>query len=336
MPKTALIFGISGQDGSYLAELLIEKGYNVYGVIRPNSTNSTKRINHIEDKIQLIYGDLTDSVSIFNIIKTVNPNEIYNFAAQSSIAASYKVPKYTMSVNGFGVLNIIEAVRVLGMRNTVKIYHTSTSDLFGISNNPIQNETTGFNPYSPYGMAKLYAHSTISMYRETYGMFISTGIAFNHESPRRPESFVTMKIVKGLYNIINNKQDTLLLGNLDARKDWGHAKDFVKAAWLMLQQDLSGDYVLATGVSNSIRDFTEKAAISFGTKIIWKGNGIDEVGIINNKEAIKVSKDFYRPVDVSYVGDYSKAKRELGWCPEITLDELIKEMCLSVQKGEEN
>ena len=278
MPKVALITGITGQDGSYLAELLLEKGYEVHGIVRRASLINTHRIDHIFEKIKLHYGDLTDSTNLVRVIKKVKPDEIYNLGAQSHVKVSFETPEYTGNTDGLGTLRVLEAVRLLGMEDKVRIYQASTSELYGLVQEVPQKETTPFYPRSPYGVAKLYGYWIVKNYRESYGLHASSGILFNHESPRRGETFVTRKITRGLSRISVGEQNLLSLGNLDARRDWGHAKDFVEAMWLMLQQDEPDDYVIATGVQYSVRDFVNEAAPYFGMNIEWMGEGLDEVG----------------------------------------------------------
>jgi len=328
--KKALITGITGQDGSYLAELLLEKGYEVHGVIRRSSSINTARIDHIYAKLTLHYGDSTDSLSITSVIKKVRPDEIYNLAAQSHVKVSFETPEYTAMVDGVGTLKILEAVRLLGMENTVRIYQASTSELYGLVQEIPQKETTPFYPRSPYGVAKLYAYWIVKNYRESYNMFACSGILFNHESPRRGHNFVTKKIVDALRAIKNGKQTELTLGNLNAKRDWGHAKDFVKAMWMILQQDKPDDFVIATGVQYSVRDFVEACAPYFGMNIEWRGEGLDEVGVDINtgRTLIRIDPKYFRPSEVeTLLGDPSKAKKTLGWEPEYTFEKLVEEMC---------
>ena len=329
--KVALITGITGQDGSYLAELLLTKGYQVHGIVRRSSLINTHRIDHIYDKIELHYGDLTDSSNIVNIIKKVEPDEIYNLGAQSHVKVSFEMPEYTGMVDGLGTLRVLEAVRLLGMEDKVRIYQASTSELYGKVQETPQTETTPFYPRSPYGVAKLYGFWIVKNYREAYGLHASSGILFNHESPRRGETFVTRKITRGLSRISTGEQNVLSLGNLDARRDWGHAKDFVKAMWLMLQQDEPDDYVIATGIQYSVRDFVDAAAPYFGMKIEWMGEGLNEVGYDWNtkRPVIKVDPKYFRPAEVeSLLGDPTKAKEKLGWEPETSFTELVEDMVL--------
>ena len=329
--KVALITGITGQDGSYLAELLLEKGYEVHGIVRRASLINTHRIDHIYDRIHLHYGDLTDSTNIVRVIQKVQPDEIYNLGAQSHVKVSFEMPEYTADVDGVGTLRVLEAVRLLGMEDRVRIYQASTSELYGLVQETPQSETTPFYPRSPYGVAKLYGYWIVKNYRESYGLHASSGILFNHESPRRGETFVTRKITRGLSRISVGLQDVLSLGNLDARRDWGHAKDYVEAMWLMLQQDEPDDYVIATGHQYSVREFIEKAAPFFGFKIEWMGEGLNEVGYDWNtkRPIIKVDSKYFRPAEVeTLLGDAPKAKEKLGWAPKISLDELIEDMVL--------
>lgn len=332
--KIALITGITGQDGSYLAELLLKKGYEVHGIVRRASLINTHRIDHIYKKINLHYGDLTDATSLISIIKKVQPDEIYNLGAQSHVKVSFELPEYTGQVDALGTLRVLEAVRLLGMEEKTRIYQASTSELYGLVQETPQSETTPFHPRSPYGVAKLYGYWIVKNYREAYGMHCSSGILFNHESPRRGETFVTRKIVRGLKAISENKQVLLKLGNLDARRDWGHAKDYARAMWLMLQQDTPDDYVIATGHQFSVRTFVEKCAPYFGYNIEWYGKGEDEIGVDRKtkKTIIQVDSRYYRPAEVeTLLGDATKAKEKLEWEPEVTFDELVKDMCENEQ-----
>ena len=331
--KTALITGITGQDGSYLAELLIEKGYMVHGIVRRASLINTHRIDHIFDhpQMKLHYGDLTDAGNLIHVIQKCKPDEIYNLAAQSHVKVSFELPEYTGNVDGLGTLRILEAVRILEMEDKVRIYQASTSELYGLVQEVPQKETTPFYPRSPYGVAKLYAYWITKNYRESYGMYACTGILFNHESPRRGETFVTRKITRGLSKISCGLQDVLYLGNLNAKRDWGHAKDYAEAMWLMLQQDSPEDYVIATGQQYSVREFVEKSADYFGMDIEWQGEGLDEIGIDKNtgRVVIKVDDKYFRPAEVeSLLGDATKAKEQLGWEPKISFDELVEDMCI--------
>ena len=329
--KKALITGITGQDGSYLAELLLQKGYEVHGIIRRSSLINTHRIDHIYEKIKLHYGDLTDPTNVVRVIQLVKPDEIYNLGAQSHVKVSFEMPEYTADVDGLGTLRILEAVRLLEMEDRVRIYQASTSELYGLVQEIPQSESTPFYPRSPYGCAKLYAYWITKNYRESYGLYACTGILFNHESPRRGETFVTRKITQGLSRISTGQQDILYLGNLHAKRDWGHAKDFVEAMWLMLQQDAPEDYVIATGEQYSVREFVEAAAPYFGMSIVWEGEGLNEVGInkLTGRPVIKVDPKYFRPAEVeTLLGDASKAKEKLGWEPKISFNQLVEDMCI--------
>ena len=329
--KVALITGITGQDGSYLAELLLEKGYEVHGIIRRCSLINTHRIDHIYNKLKLHYGDLTDSTNLVRVIQLVQPDEIYNLGAQSHVKVSFDMPEYTGQTDALGTLRVLEAVRLLGIEDKVRIYQASTSEMFGLVQEVPQKETTPFYPRSPYGCAKVYGYWITKNYREAYGMYACTGILFNHESPRRGETFVTRKITQALSRISVGLQDCLYLGNLDAKRDWGHAKDFVEAMWLMLQQDEPDDYVIATGIQYSVKDFVEEAAPYFGMKIVWMGEGLNEFGYDLNtkKTVIQVDPKYFRPAEVeTLLGDASKAKKELGWEPKISFKELVEDMCI--------
>jgi len=329
--KVALITGITGQDGSYLAELLLEKGYEVHGIVRRSSLINTHRIDHIYKKIHLHYGDLTDATNLIGVIKKVEPDEIYNLGAQSHVKVSFETPEYTGQVDGLGTLRVLEAVRLLGMQDHVRIYQASTSELYGLVQAVPQTETTPFYPRSPYGVAKLYGYWIVKNYRESYGMHCSSGILFNHESPRRGETFVTRKITRGLSQISVGLQDVLYLGNLDAKRDWGHAKDFVEAMWLMLQQDEPDDYVIATGKQYSVREFVDKAAPYFGLRLEWQGEGLNEVAVdkVSKRTVVAVDERYFRPAEVeSLLGDPTKAKEKLGWEPTTTFDQLVEDMCI--------
>ena len=329
--KVALITGITGQDGSYLAELLLQKGYEVHGIVRRSSLINTHRIDHIYKKIHLHYGDLTDATNLIGVIKKVEPDEIYNLGAQSHVKVSFETPEYTGQVDGLGTLRVLEAVRLLGMQDDVRIYQASTSELYGLVQAVPQTETTPFYPRSPYGVAKLYGFWIVKNYRESYGMHASSGILFNHESPRRGETFVTRKITRGLSQISVGLQDVLYLGNLDAKRDWGHAKDFVEAMYLMLQQDEPDDYVIATGEQYSVRDFVDKAAPYFGLNLEWQGEGLNEVAVdkVSKRTVVAVDEKYFRPAEVeSLLGDPTKAKEKLGWEPTTTFDQLVEDMCI--------
>ena len=330
--KKAIITGVTGQDGSYLSEFLLDKGYEVHGIIRRSSVDFRERISHLESNpsFHLHYGDLSDSISLVKIINQVKPDEIYNLAAQSHVQVSFDVPENTADVDAVGVLRILEAVRICGLEKTCKIYQASTSELFGKVEEIPQKETTPFHPYSPYAVAKQYAYWIIKEYRDAYGMFACNGILFNHESERRGETFVTRKITLAASRIAQGKQDKLYLGNLSSLRDWGYAKDYVECMWLILQQDKPDDFVIATGVQHSVREFAKLAFKYAGIDIEFKGEGIDEKGIDTKtgKVLIEVSKDFYRPTDVvNLLGDPTKAKTVLGWNPTKTsFEELVKLM----------
>jgi GDPmannose 4,6-dehydratase len=344
--KKALITGITGQDGSYLAELLLEKGYEVHGIKRRASSFNTDRINHIfQDphvdgaNFKLHYGDLTDTSNLTRIIGQVRPDEIYNLGAQSHVAVSFESPEYTADVDGMGALRILEAIRLLGMQKDTRYYQASTSELYGLVQETPQRETTPFYPRSPYAVAKLYAYWITVNYREAYGMYACNGILFNHESPRRGETFVTRKITRGLANIAQGLDQCLYMGNLDALRDWGHAKDYVRMQWMMLQQDKPQDYVIATGTQYSVREFITRSAARLGISLAFTGTGVDEqarVAAITGDSApalkvgdvvLKVDPRYFRPTEVeTLLGDPSKAKTNLGWIPGITLDEMIHEM----------
>ena len=331
MSKVALITGITGQDGSYLAELLLELKYEVHGIVRRSSLINTHRIDKIYEDIHLHYGDLTDATNMISVIQKVQPDEIYNLGAQSHVKVSFELPEYTGQVDGLGTLRVLEAVRLLGMEKKTRIYQASTSELYGLVQATPQTETTPFHPRSPYGVAKLYGYWIIKNYREAYNMHCSSGILFNHESPRRGETFVTRKITQGLSRISVGLQDCLYLGNLDAKRDWGHAKDFVEAMYLMLQQDEPDDYVIATGEQHSVREFVEEAAPIFGMKIDWMGEGLDEVGYDWNtkRTVLRVKERYFRPAEVeSLLGDPTKAKEKLGWEPTTSFKQLVEDMCI--------
>ena len=332
--KIALITGITGQDGSYLAEFLLNKGYVVHGIKRRASLINTHRIDHLYQDPSLSnrnfilhHGDSTDSTSLIRIIQEVQPDEIYNLAAQSHVAVSFEEPEYTVNSDGVGALRILEAIRILKLEKKTKYYQASTSELYGLVEHSPQNEKTPFYPRSPYGVAKLYAYWITVNYREAYGIYACNGILFNHESPVRGETFVTRKITKAMTRIKLGLQQTLYLGNLNAMRDWGHARDYVEAQWLMLQQNQPEDFVIATGKQYSVRDFINLAAKNLNMKIDWKGKDLDEVGYVNGKEVIKVDSRYFRPTEVeTLLGDPSKAKKELNWSPKITFEDLVKEM----------
>ena len=325
----ALITGITGQDGSYLAELLLEKGYEVHGIVRRASLINTHRIDHIYDKIQLHYGDLTDSGSIISLVQKIKPTEVYNLAAMSHVKVSFEIPEYTGEVDALGTLRLLEAIRLLD--HECKFYQASTSELYGLVQEVPQKETTPFYPRSPYGCAKLYAYWITKNYREAYGIHASNGILFNHESPWRGETFVTRKVTRGLSRISTGMESELLLGNLDAKRDWGHAKDFVRGMWMITQHHTPDEFVLATGQMRSVREFVEEAATYFGLNIEWRGEGMDEVGYCKSlrRNIIKVHPKYYRPTEVEeLLGDATKAKEVLGWEPEVSFTDLVEDMCI--------
>jgi GDPmannose 4,6-dehydratase len=331
--KTALITGITGQDGSYLAEILLEKGYNVHGIIRRSSSINTGRIDHLysNPKLKLHYGDVTDSLTIMGVIKKVQPQEIYNLAAQSHVKVSFETPEYTAMVDGLGTLKVLEAVRLLGMEKDVRIYQASTSELYGLVQETPQTERTPFYPRSPYGVAKLYGFWIVKNYREAYNMFACSGILFNHESPRRGHNFVTKKIVDGLRNVRRGKQQKVTLGNLNALRDWGHAKDYSRAMWMILQHHTAEDFVIATGEQYSVKQFVERCVPYFDMNIEWYGEGLDEVGVDTNtgKTIIDVDPKYFRPAEVeTLLGDSTKARTVLGWKPEYSFNDLVEEMCI--------
>ena len=344
--KKALITGITGQDGSYLAEFLLEKGYEVHGIKRRASSFNTQRIDHIYQdphvdnaRFKLHYGDLTDSSNLTRILREVQPDEVYNLGAQSHVAVSFEAPEYTADVDAMGTLRLLESIRFLGLEKHTRFYQASTSELYGLVQEIPQKETTPFYPRSPYGVAKLYAYWITVNYREAYGMYACNGILFNHESERRGETFVTRKITRGMANIAQGLEDCLFMGNMDALRDWGHAKDYVRMQWMMLQQDKPQDFVIATGVQYSVRDFVLRTAKELGITLAFEGEGVKEVGKVvaiegTDAPALKVGQvvvqvdtRYFRPAEVeTLLGDPSKAKQELGWVPEITLDQMIKEM----------
>jgi GDPmannose 4,6-dehydratase len=348
-PKVALITGITGQDGSYLAEFLLEKGYIVHGIKRRASSLNTQRVDHIYQdphvdnaNFKLHYGDLSDTSNLVRIIQESQPDEIYNLGAQSHVAVSFESPEYTADVVGMGTLRLLEAIRILGLEKKTRFYQASTSELFGLVQEIPQKETTPFYPRSPYAVAKMYAFWIVVNYREAYGMFACNGILFNHESPRRGETFVTRKITRGLANISQGLEECLYLGNLDALRDWGHAKDYVRMQWMMLQQEQPEDYVIATGVQYSVRQFIKWSAQELGITLCFEGKGIDEVCFVekiegNNCPALKVGQTivridprYFRPTEVeTLLGDPSKAKQKLGWIPEITAQQMCREMVVS-------
>ncbi|MCA1973150.1 MAG: GDP-mannose 4,6-dehydratase [Caenispirillum sp.] len=334
--KRALVTGITGQDGAYLAEFLLDKGYEVHGVKRRSSSFNTGRIDHLyrdihdeDSRFRLHYGDMTDTSNLIRLIQTIEPTEIYNLAAQSHVAVSFETPEYTANADAVGVLRLLEAVRILRMEDRVRFYQASTSELFGLVQETPQRETTPFYPRSPYAAAKLYGYWITVNYREAYGMHASNGILFNHESPLRGETFVTRKITRAVAAIHLGLQDCLWLGNLDARRDWGHARDYVEGMWLMLQQLLPGDYVLASGETHSVRDFVQAAFNRIGRTIVWRGEGEDEVGIdtTTNRRVVRIDPRYYRPTEVELLlGDATKARECLGWRPRIGFADLVDEM----------
>jgi GDPmannose 4,6-dehydratase len=344
--KTALITGITGQDGSYLAEFLLEKGYTVHGIKRRASSFNTQRVDHIyqdphveNSRFKLHYGDLSDSTNLTRIIQETQPDEIYNLGAQSHVAVSFEAPEYTADVDGLGTLRLLEAVRMLGLEKKTRFYQASTSELYGLVQEVPQRETTPFYPRSPYAVAKLYAYWICVNFRESYGMYACNGILFNHESPRRGETFVTRKITRGLANIACGIENCLYMGNIDALRDWGHARDYVRMQWMMLQQDSPDDFVIATGHQISVRSFIERCAERLGISIQWSGNGVDEVGQVAavigfaadklkpGDVVVRIDPRYFRPAEVeTLLGDPTKARQKLGWVPEITIDQLIAEM----------
>jgi len=329
----ALVTGATGQDASYLMELLLEKGYKVHGLIRRTSQDNLGLIEHLKGKVTLHYGDLLNTTLIHHLIQAIQPDEVYNLGAQSHVGISFDVPEYTADVVGMGALRILEALRRI--KPQAKFYQASTSEMFGKVQETPQKETTPFYPRSPYGVAKLFAHWMAKNYRESFGMFTCSGILFNHESPRRGKDFVTRKITQGLAKIKAGKQENIELGNLDAKRDWGHAKDYVWAMWKMLQMEKPDDYVLATGETRTVRDFVEIAGKHFGFDIEWQGEGVDEIGIdkITNNVIIKINKDFYRPAEVDLLlGDPTKAKNVLEWQPQYSFEQLVTEMCQEDEK----
>jgi GDPmannose 4,6-dehydratase len=336
-PKVALITGITGQDGSYLAEFLLEKGYIVHGIKRRASSFNTQRVDHIYQdphvehaNFTLHYGDLTDTSSLVRIIQQTQPDEIYNLGAQSHVAVSFESPEYTADVDAMGTLRILEAIRILGLEKKTRFYQASTSELYGLVQETPQKETTPFYPRSPYAVAKLYAYWITVNYREAYGMYACNGILFNHESPRRGETFVTRKITRGLANISQGLEACLYMGNIDALRDWGHAKDYVRMQWLMLQQDHPEDFVIATGVQYSVRQFINWTAEALGMQLRWEGHGVGEKAYWNDKPVVQIDPRYFRPTEVeTLLGDPTKAKQKLGWEPEITVQQMCAEMVAS-------
>jgi len=345
-PKKALITGVTGQDGSYLAELLLEKGYEVHGIKRRASSFNTARVDHIYQephidnvRFKLHYGDLTDTSNLTRIVQQVQPDEIYNLGAQSHVAVSFESPEYTADVDGMGTLRLLEAIRILGLEKKTRFYQASTSELYGLVQETPQKETTPFYPRSPYAVAKLYAYWITVNYREAYGMYACNGILFNHESPRRGETFVTRKITRGMSNIAQGLEQCLYMGNMDALRDWGHAKDYVRMQWMMLQQDKPQDFVIATGVQYSVRDFITWTAAALGITLRFEGQGVDERAVVACVEGssapalkvgdviVRVDPRYFRPTEVeTLLGNPSKAKQELGWIPEITAQDMCREM----------
>ena len=336
--KTALITGVTGQDGAYLAEFLLNKGYEVHGIKRRTSLFNTARIDHLFHDIHeegpsfyLHHGDMTDSSSLVRIIQQVKPDEIYNLAAQSHVAVSFEEPEYTANSDALGVLRLLEAIRILGLEKKTRFYQASTSELYGLVQETPQTETTPFYPRSPYAVAKLYGYWIVVNYREAYGLYACNGILFNHESPLRGETFVTRKITRALSRIKLGLQDALYLGNLDAKRDWGHARDYVEMQWMMLQQDRPEDFVIASGVQYSVREFIERAADVVGFKLTWRGSGVDEQGFLDDGRCIiKIDPRYFRPTEVeTLLGDARKAREKLGWTPKTTFEDLVREMMQS-------
>jgi GDPmannose 4,6-dehydratase len=347
--KVALITGVTGQDGSYLAEFLLEKGYEVHGIKRRSSMFNTGRVDHIyqdphvdDKRFILHYGDLADSSNLTRIIQEVQPDEVYNLGAQSHVAVSFEAPEYTADVDGMGTLRLLEAIRLLGLQKKTRFYQASTSELFGLVQETPQKETTPFHPRSPYAVAKMYAYWITVNYREAYGMYACNGILFNHESPRRGETFVTRKITRGLANIAQGLEKCLYMGNMDSLRDWGHAKDYVRMQWMMLQQEQAQDFVIATGKQISVREFIRMSAAQLGIELRFEGSGLDETGVVSaitgadapalkiGDTVVAVDPRYFRPAEVeTLLGDASKARRELGWVPEITVESMCAEMIAS-------
>lgn len=344
--KKALITGVTGQDGSYLAELLLEKGYEVHGIKRRASSFNTERVDHLyqdphetSPRFKLHYGDLTDSSNLTRIIQDIEPDEVYNLGAQSHVAVSFESPEYTADVDAIGALRLLEAIRFLGLEKKTRFYQASTSELYGLVQEVPQTEKTPFHPRSPYAVAKMYAYWITVNYREAYDMYACNGILFNHESPRRGETFVTRKITRGMANIANGLEPCLYLGNMDALRDWGHAKDYVEMQWLMLQQEQADDFVIATGIQYSVRDFVNLTAKALGVELEWQGTGVEERGVVvgvtgdlapalkSGDVVVKVDPKYFRPAEVeTLLGDPTKAKEKLGWVPKISLEELVQDM----------
>lgn len=344
MTKKALITGVTGQDGAYLAEFLLKKGYEVHGIKRRASLFNTDRIDHLyqdphveNKKFILHYGDLTDSTNLIRIVQLVQPDEIYNLAAMSHVAVSFETPEYTANADGIGTLRILEAIRILGLEKKTRFYQASTSELYGLVQEIPQKESTPFYPRSPYAVAKMYGYWITVNYREAYGMYACNGILFNHESPLRGETFVTRKITRALARIKLNLQDCLYLGNMDSLRDWGHAKDYVEMQWMMLQQDSPEDFVIATGIQFSVREFVDAAARELGIQITWQGQGVDETGTDQNGNVIvRVDPRYFRPTEVeTLLGDPTKAREKLGWTPKTSFQELVSEMVREDMKSAE-
>ena len=339
MRKRALITGITGQDGAYLAEFLLQKGYEVHGIKRRASLFNTDRIDHLYQdphetnaRLKLHYGDLTDATNLIRIVQLVQPDEIYNLAAQSHVAVSFETPEYTANADALGTLRILEAIRILGLGDKTRFYQASTSEMFGNVQEVPQKETTPFYPRSPYGAAKVYAYWITVNYREAYGMYACNGILFNHESPTRGETFVTRKITRGLARIAEGIDECLYLGNLDARRDWGHARDYIRAQWLMLQQEQPEDFIIATGEQHSVREFVERSAALCDMQLQWQGSGIEETGVdaATGRVIVRIDPRYFRPTEVeSLLGDPSKAKKKLGWTAEVSFESLVSEMVKS-------
>jgi GDPmannose 4,6-dehydratase len=332
--KIALITGITGQDGSYLAEFLLDKGYIVHGIKRRASSLNTQRVDHIyldphvdNANFKLHYGDLSDTSNLIRIVQETQPDEIYNLGAQSHVAVSFESPEYTADVDGLGTLRLLEAIRILGLEKKTRFYQASTSELYGLVQETPQKESTPFYPRSPYAVAKMYAYWICVNYREAYGIYACNGILFNHESPRRGETFVTRKITRGMANISKGLEDCLYMGNIDALRDWGHAKDYVRMQWMMLQQEQADDFVIATGVQFSVRQFINWTAEALGMVLHWEGEGVNEIAYWNEKPVVRIDPRYFRPTEVeTLLGDPSKAKQKLGWVPEITAQEMCAEM----------
>ncbi|PZU91944.1 MAG: GDP-mannose 4,6-dehydratase [Chelatococcus sp.] len=334
--RVALITGVTGQDGAYLSEMLLAKGYEVHGIKRRSSSFNTQRIDHLYQdphvgnaRFRLHYGDMTDSTNLIRLVQEVRPTEIYNLAAQSHVAVSFESPEYTANADGIGVLRMLEALRILGMEKDTRFYQASTSELYGLVQQVPQRESTPFYPRSPYAVAKLYGYWITVNYREAYGIHASNGILFNHESPIRGETFVTRKITRSAARIEAGLDDCLYLGNLDAKRDWGHAKDYVRGMWMIMQAETPSDYVLATGETRTVREFVERSFAELGRKIEWKGTGVDETGIdaATGKTLVKIDARYFRPTEVDLlIGDASKARQMLGWEPEISFDEMVRDM----------